>query len=106
VAEKLVKQLQSHEEDDIDMSAWLKHYTCDLTGRFDLTVNFNNLSRGEPHPILVLYHITHRRLRPLAATPWIKHLLMGISYIKENEVLSAVHGLGCAELDSNIIILR
>jgi len=30
------------------------------------------------------------------------NLLMGIFYIKENELLSAVHGVGCAELNGNI----
>lgn len=101
-AEKLVQQLQSHEGDTVDISDWLEYYTFDLMGKFGLTIDFNNLSRGKPHPILAFYHIAHRRLGPLAATPWIKHLLMGIPYI---EGMKFYHW-AAAELDSNIKVSR
>lgn len=105
-AEKLVQQLQSHGGDAVDISDWLEYYTFDLMGKFGLTIDFNNLSRGKPHPILALYHIAHRRLGPLAATPWIKHLLMGIPYIERMKYYRQFMDWAAAELDSNIKVSR
>ncbi|KAL8782128.1 MAG: hypothetical protein Q9213_005662 [Squamulea squamosa] len=101
-ADKLIMQLQKHGRNGIDISDWLEYYTFDVMGKFGLTIDFDNLSRGKPHPILALYHIAHRRLGPLAATPWIKHLLMGIPYIERMKYYRQFMNWAAAELESNI----
>jgi tryprostatin B 6-hydroxylase len=50
-------------------------------GEIGLSVNFENLDRGSPHPILTLYHLAHRRLAAFGAAPWMKHLIMGLPFI-------------------------
>ena len=100
--DKLVKQLQSCENEPINISDWLEYYTFDFMGKFGLTIDFNNLSRGQPHPILALYHMAHRKLGPLAAAPWIKHLLMGIPYIERMKYYRQFMDWAATELDRNI----
>ena len=101
-AEKLVRQLSRHKDKPIHISIWLEYYTFDSMGRFGLTLDFNNLSRGKPHPILALYLMAHRRLGPLAATRWIKHLLMGIPYNERMKYYRQSMDWAAAELESDI----
>lgn len=70
-------------------------------GAFGLTINFNNLTNGE-HPILSLYHIAHRKLGPLAAAPWIKHLLMGIPFVERMKYYRQFMNWAHEELHRNI----
>ncbi|KAI2479850.1 CypX Cytochrome P450 [Pyrenophora tritici-repentis] len=100
-AEKLNAELAKRTNDPLDISVWLEYYTFDLMGLFGLTVDFGNLTKGE-HPILALYHMAHRKLGPLAAAPWIKHLLMGIPYIERMKYYRQFMDWAHAELERNI----
>ncbi|KAL8711789.1 MAG: hypothetical protein Q9225_007062 [Loekoesia sp. 1 TL-2023] len=51
---------------------------------------------------LILYHIAHHKLGPLAATPWIKHLLMDIRYIEKMKYYRQFTDWANAELSKNI----
>ncbi|PWY90620.1 cytochrome P450 [Aspergillus sclerotioniger CBS 115572] len=101
-ADLLVKQLQNQKQNPVDISVWLEYYTFDLMGEFGLTIDFKNLERVRPHPILTLYHMAHRSLGPLAAAPWIKHLLMGIPYIERMKYYRQFMDWATAELGRNI----
>lgn len=70
-------------------------------GKFGLSVDFNNLS-GEEHPIMNIYHIAHRRMGPLAAAPWVKHLLMGIPFIERMKYYRIFFNWTRQELNKNI----
>lgn len=70
-------------------------------GKFGLSVDFNNLS-GKEHPIMNIYHIAHRRMGPLAAAPWIKHLLMGIPFIEQMKYYRIFFSWTREELNKNI----
>lgn len=70
-------------------------------GKFGLSVDFNNLS-GEEHPIMNIYHIAHRRMGPLAAAPWVKHLLMGIPFIERMKYYRIFFSWTREELNKNI----
>ncbi|KAG9378273.1 CypX Cytochrome P450 [Pyrenophora tritici-repentis] len=100
-AEKLNAELAKRTNDPLDISVWLEYYTFDLMGLFGLTVDFGNLTKGE-HPILALYHMAHKKLGPLAAAPWIKHLLMGIPYIERMKYYRQFMDWAHAELERNI----
>ncbi|KAL4788907.1 cytochrome P450 [Aspergillus venezuelensis] len=101
-ADLLVKQLNEQNQQAVDISTWLEYYTFDLMGEFGLTIKFGNLDRGSPHPILTLFHLAHRRLGPLAAAPWIKHLLMGIPFVERIKYYKEFMHWASAELQRNI----
>lgn len=101
--DNLIWQLRMRQNQPLDMSTWLEYYTFDLMGRFGLTIRFNNLANGAPHPIMTLYHMAHRRLGPLAATPWIKHLMMGIPYIERMKYYRQFMGWVADEVTRNIV---
>ena len=81
-AEELTRQFAKRLNRPLDVSEWFGYYTFDLMGSFGLNIEFGNLTRGTPHYIHTLYFLAHRKLGPLAAAPWIKHLAMGIPYIE------------------------
>ncbi|PYH92141.1 cytochrome P450 [Aspergillus ellipticus CBS 707.79] len=101
-AELLVRQLRNQNQRPVDISTWLEYYTFDLMGEFGLTIKFKNLENGQPHLILVLYHMAHRRLGPLAAAPWVKHLLMGIPLANKMKYYRQFMDWATAELHRNI----
>lgn len=104
-AAKLIDQIQARKNEPINISLWLEYYTFDMMGKFGLTIDFNNLS-GKEHPILTLYHMAHCRLGPLAATPWIKHLLMGIPCIEKMKHYRRFMDWANAELAKNIKVSK
>ena len=88
----------------MDVSTWLEFYTFDLMGEFGLTIKFANLDRGRAHPILTLFHLAHRMMGPLAAAPWIKHLLMGIPFIERIRYYKQFMQWADSELHRNITV--
>ncbi|KAL5000904.1 cytochrome P450 [Aspergillus recurvatus] len=101
-ANLLIEQLRRQNGNPVDISTWLEYYTFDLMGEFGLTIKFGNLDRGKAHPILSLFHLAHRRLGPLAAAPWIKHLLMGIPFIERIRYYKEFMHWAATELQRNI----
>ncbi|KAL4938412.1 hypothetical protein BDV06DRAFT_226042 [Aspergillus oleicola] len=101
-ADLLVEQLRKQNGKPVDISTWLEYYTFDLMGEFGLTIRFGNLERGSAHPILTLFHMAHCRLGPLAAAPWIKHLLMGIPFIERIKYYREFIHWASTELQRNI----
>lgn len=101
-AHELVSQLRKRENKPLDISAWLEYYTFDLMGRFGLATQFSNLSRGRPHPILSIYHTAHKRLGPLGAVPWVKHLMMGVPFIERMKYYRQFINWAADELERNI----
>ncbi|CAH0026871.1 unnamed protein product [Clonostachys rhizophaga] len=99
--DKLMAQLHRRKGSSLNICQWLEYYTFDAMGKFGLSVDFDNLS-GEEHPIMSLYHIAHRRLGPLAAAPWVKHLLMGIPFIERMKYYRMFFKWAHEELDKNI----
>ncbi|PHH92770.1 hypothetical protein CDD83_5176 [Cordyceps sp. RAO-2017] len=100
-AGELAKQLRQREGQPLDMSVWLEHYTFDVMGLFGLTIDFRNLADGE-HPLLALFHMAHRLLGPLAAVPWLKHLLMGIPFVERMKYYREFFTWADLELHKNI----
>lgn len=70
-------------------------------GLFGLSIDFRNLTEGE-HPIFGLYHSAHYLLGPLAAVPWLKHLLMGVPLIERTKYYKQFFSWAHAELERNI----
>ncbi|KAL4766870.1 cytochrome P450 [Aspergillus nidulans var. acristatus] len=101
-ADLLVSKLRDQDGTPVDVSTWLEFYTFDLMGEFGLTIKFANLDRGRAHPILTLFHLAHRMLGPLAAAPWIKHLLMGIPFIERIRYYKQFMQWADSELQRNI----
>ncbi|KAI2628868.1 cytochrome P450 [Hypoxylon sp. NC1633] len=99
--DKLILQLRKRQSQPLNIYQWLEYYSFDAMGKFGLSVDFDNLS-GNEHPIMNLYHIAHRRLGPLAAAPWVKHLLMGIPFIERMKHYRMFFKWAFEELDKNI----
>lgn len=99
--DKLVLQLEKRQGEVLNICQWLEYYTFDAMGKFGLSVDFDNLS-GNEHPIMKIYHIAHRRLGPLAAAPWVKHLLMGIPFIERMKYYRIFFQWTHEELNKNI----
>lgn len=70
-------------------------------GLFGLTIDFKNLTQGE-HSILGLYHKAHHLLGPLAAVPWLKHLVMGIPFVERIRYYKMFFSWAQSELERNI----
>lgn len=79
----------------------MEYYTFDVMGSLGLTIEFNNMTNGE-HPILSLWHLSHRMLGPLACAPWIKHLFMGIPFIERLKYYRVFMKWAAEELGLNI----
>ncbi|PYI26789.1 cytochrome P450 [Aspergillus indologenus CBS 114.80] len=103
-ADLLVRQLRVQQEKGkpVDISAWMEYYTFDLMGEFGLTIQFQCLERAGPHPIMSLFHMSHRKLGPLSPAPWMRHLLMGIPYIKRLKYYKRFMNWAHDELNRNI----
>lgn len=104
-AAELIKQLRKRQNQRLDISTWLEYYTFDVMGLFGLTIDFKNLTEGE-HPILGIYHMAHHLLGPLAAVPWMKHLLMGIPFIERMKHYKRFFSWAHDELARNIKVSR
>ncbi|KAK4226845.1 CypX cytochrome P450 [Podospora fimiseda] len=100
-AAELVNQLQAREGQVLNISAWLEYYTFDFMGLFGLTIDFKKLTEGE-HPILKIHHIAHHLMGPLAAVPWLKHLLMGIAFVERVKYYRHFFSWAGKELERNI----
>jgi len=100
-ADLLVEQLNKRQNTPLDLSMWFEYYSFDLMGMLGLTVDFGNLVRGE-HPILWLWHISHKKLGPLSYAPWIKHLLMGIPFVERMKYYRQFMTWANEELERNI----
>ncbi|KAL4815064.1 cytochrome P450 [Aspergillus spinulosporus] len=101
-AELLLKQLQDKSQQPLDISSWFEYYTFDLMGEIGLSVKFENLDRGSPHPILTLYHLAHRRLAAFGSAPWMKHLVMGLPFIARLGPYKRYMGWATTQLQRNI----
>ncbi|KAL4993614.1 cytochrome P450 [Aspergillus recurvatus] len=101
-ASLLVKQLSSRTGLPLDISAWMEYYTFDVMGETGLTIKFKNLERGTPDPIVSLYRIANQRLEPLAAAPWIKHLIMGLPFAEKSGHYRQFLSWATAELQRNV----
>ncbi|KND87186.1 Tryprostatin B 6-hydroxylase [Tolypocladium ophioglossoides CBS 100239] len=102
-AAELLNQLHKHESQSLNISAWLEYYTIDVMGLFGLTIDFNNLAEGE-HPILGIYHMAHHLLGPLAAAPWLKHLMMEQRQNIIGHVLNDAEKNGGVEANWNFVL--
>ncbi|KAI0861215.1 cytochrome P450 [Xylaria cubensis] len=86
---------------EINISDYFEYYTFDLMGWINITVKFNSLQQ-QKHPILDLWHITHKMLGPLNSAPWLKHLFMGIPFIERIKYYRQFMGWAHDELARNI----
>ncbi|PLB54708.1 putative cytochrome P450 monooxygenase [Aspergillus steynii IBT 23096] len=102
-ADLLVRQLRDQQKNGpVDISTWMEYYTFDLMGEFGLTIKFECLERAGPHPILSLFHMSHRKLGPLSPAPWMRHLLMGIPGVKRLKPYKRFMDWAHDELNRNI----
>ncbi|ROW10957.1 hypothetical protein VMCG_00850 [Cytospora schulzeri] len=100
-AMRLVTQLRQRTNTSLDISAWIEYYTFDMMGSLGLTIEFNNMTGGE-HPILSLWHISHKMLGPFGCAPWAKHLLMGIPFVERLKYYRVFMNWATDELGLNI----
>ena len=80
-ADKLVQKFMSIENQPVNVTKLVEHFTFDVMGLFGLEIEFKNLSHTE-HPLVGLYSEGHSAQGPLAPAPWIQHLIVNSPVIR------------------------